>query len=515
MPAAKPARLVQEESGNTDMFSPSPDSVKKLFTDELIIGLCAPAGSPVHKVADELRRLLEERYGYSCEVIRLSRLIEDHSGAAKTGSRSERIHDLIDKGNELRRKYGASVLADLAISRIAADRESLKQANSSEHYTKRRACYIIDSIKNSQELEILRHVYREMFYFISVFAPVHVRQKQLESEGMNLEQVYAVIDRDSGEELGHGQTVRDTFHQADFFVRAGATGDADISARLVRFVDLILRAKLLTPTPAETAMYQAASAAGNSACLSRQVGAAITDSNGKMLSIGWNDVPRYGGGLYRFDPERDPTSAHDHRCVNWKGGKCFNDEEKDLLTKKVIDELINSGLLQSDQRAQAVNAIRSSPIRALIEFSRAIHAEMHAVLSAVEHGAAGLKGGKLYCTTYPCHACARHLVAAGISEIYYIEPYRKSQALKLHEDAVTEDEGMTSKLRILPFDGVAPSRYLDLFSLSGGKRKEAGQALKVDARRAHPVAKTTLESIPTLEGLVVESLVRRNLLRAG
>lgn len=514
MADTKAALGSKDELGVDDMFEQSPAALRKLITDELIVGLCAPVGTPVHKVAKEIQRLLRERYGYDCEIIRLSGLIEMHAGTATTHSRYERIQDMIDKGNELRRKYGPSILADLAISRIAADRETSKEQAGSKQYARRRICYVIDSIKNEQELEILRHVYREMFYFVGVFAPVHVRQRELESEGMELAKVYALIDRDSGEELGHGQTVRDTFPQADFFIRAGSAADADLTIRLERFLNLILRARLVTPTADETAMYQAAAAAGNSACLSRQVGASIADSKGKILSIGWNDVPRSGGGLYRFDPTQDPTGMADHRCVNWKGGKCFNDEEKDSLTKRVIDELISKKLLKADDRQNAVTAIKKSPISALIEFSRSIHAEMHALLSAAENGGVGLHDAKLYCTTYPCHACARHIVAAGVSAVYYIEPYRKSQAIKLHEDSISEDEQATTKMRILPFDGVAPARYLDLFRMGSEPRKRDGLAIKVDARTAHPVLKTTLESIPTLEGLVVNSLIQRNLLGA-
>jgi deoxycytidylate deaminase len=291
--------------GVDDMFEFSPDAVRKLRTDEIVIGLCAPAGSPVHKVAEDLKRLLLQRYGYECAIIRLSRLIEEIDGPAQGSNRFERMQSLIEKGNSLRRRFGNSVLADLAISRIAKAREKEKVAAGETRFAGRRICYIIDSIKNSDELEILRLVYREMFYFMGVFAPLHVRQKELESEGMALEQVHRLIDRDSGEELAHGQLVRDTFPMADFFLRTGSGSDKELSSRLERFLDLILRARLTTPTYAETAMYQAASAAGSSACLSRQVGAAVTDERGDLLAIGWNDVPQFGGGLYSAETPVD------------------------------------------------------------------------------------------------------------------------------------------------------------------------------------------------------------------
>lgn len=40
--------------GVDDLFEVSPTAVRKLQTDEIVIGLCAPAGSPVHRVAEDL-----------------------------------------------------------------------------------------------------------------------------------------------------------------------------------------------------------------------------------------------------------------------------------------------------------------------------------------------------------------------------------------------------------------------------------------------------------------------------
>ncbi|MCG7044628.1 deaminase, partial [Pseudomonas aeruginosa] len=101
---------------------------------------------------------------------------------------------------------------------------------------------------------------------------------------------------------------------------------------------------------------------------------------------------------------------------------------------------------------------KDSQLKSLIEFSRAVHAEMHALLTAGETKGGQIRNGKLFVTTYPCHSCARHLVAAGVKEVYFLEPYRKSLATRLHSDSITERESDDSKVRVMPFDGVAPSR---------------------------------------------------------
>ena len=60
---------------------------------------------------------------------------------------------------------------------------------------------------------------------------------------------------------------------------------------------------------------------------------------------------------------------------------------------------------------------------------------MDALLSAGREGVSTV-GTRLFVTTFPCHYCARHIVGAGVYEVQYIEPYPKSLALELHNDAI-------------------------------------------------------------------------------
>jgi len=323
--AENPAKISEavtpaKTKGTLDLFRTTPVEVQSTHTAELVIALCGPIGSPVHTVSNLLKRLIEGEYAYECEIIRLSKIIEEFKGTAPTASRFEKVNYLIEKGNDLRKEFGSSVLADIAISKIAAEREKHKKASGSAKYQSRRICHIIDSIKNQEELEALQLVYRGMLFFIGVFSPMPLREKCLVRDGMSLAQVYELIDRDSGEEIEHGQTVRDTFPHADFFLRIESDSEKLIEPRLKRFLEIIFESEIVTPSAAETAMYVAASAAGNSACLSRQVGASLTDIKGEIIAVGWNDVPKAGGGLYQFDPNGDPKN--DHRCINRGGGIC-------------------------------------------------------------------------------------------------------------------------------------------------------------------------------------------------
>lgn len=519
MSISLPKQATAIKSVNDDSVTDAKSQIIASHTPELVIALCGPIGSPLHAVGDELKAILLESFHYDdCKIIRLSDFIQRHADSVGVSIPDtppyDRAQALIAAGNELREKHGLNVLAELAVHDIRLDRERARIEMGEAHYRPRKVCHIIDSIKNQEELELLRLIYREMVYVIGVFAPLALRENSLRQK-MLVNQVYQLIDRDSGEEIGHGQKVGDTFPRCDFFLRIESLADSHLRGRVERFIHLILGTKVITPTPAEAAMYAAAMAATSSACLSRQVGAAVTDVTGNVIGIGWNDVPKFGGGLYAstslaFQGDAD----QDFRCWNRDGGKCFNDEEKSLFADEMLRTL--GTLLPPENQAGArKKLLENGKLKGLIEFSRAIHAEMHAIINASRIGGDALVGGRLYVTTYPCHSCARHIVVAGIKEVYYIEPYRKSLAVRLHGDAVSEVETDMDKVRFLAFEGVAPSRYLPLFKTPSLGRKRDGRMIKISAENALPKLEKSLEALPALEAVVIKSLVGKKLVNGG
>lgn len=498
------------------------DAINRTLTPEIVIALCGPMGTPLHEVAETFKELLTgPDYGYGeVKVIKLSDEIRKHSGLESGCS----ISRLIEAGNKLRQEHGNAILARFAIRQITLAREAA-QAQVEEQtpdlfgnggsvglvpQVTPRCCHIIDSVKHIDELHLLRSIYGDMLHVVGVYSPIELRIAKIERIKSAEDQIHTLIDRDSGEEVDYGQRVEDTFPQSDFFLRVDKTTDTHRKGRVRRFLDLMLGTAIMTPTLNERAMYAAFSAARNSACLSRQVGAAITSAEGDILATGWNDVPKAFGGLYQTDAYGS-SPDEDRRCWNINGGSCSNDEEKKIISNVIIDLLIKKGLVAKEKREAAFTVIRKeSQLKSLIEFSRAVHAEMHALLNAGATDGGKIRNGKLFVTTYPCHSCARHLVAAGIREVFFLEPYRKSLATKLHEDAITENESDTDKVRIMPFDGVAPSRFLRFFSAHPSGRKDSNG--RMHTRDAHPVAPITMEAVSTLEGIVVKALESRGLL---
>jgi len=227
-------------------------------------------------------------------------------------------------------------------------------------------------------------------------------------------------------------------------------------------------------------MYLAKSASLRSSDLSRQVGAAIFRQSGEVASLGCNEVPKAGGGTYWPGDEgdnRDFVQGHDP-----------NEGYKISLMVDVLDRLVRgshlSGSLQEIGDPQKIcrellkdtgeKSIRESKVMDLLEFGRIIHAEMSAISDAARKGIP-LQDSTVYGTTFPCHLCAKHIVASGIKRLVYLEPYPKSYATDLHGDSIeVEGNGRSGKVSFEPFKGVSPQRYRDLFEK--GKRKVSGGA---------------------------------------
>lgn len=496
------------------------EKINNTLTEELFLGICAPIGSMKDEVINSLKSTLEEKYKYDVEILKLSDYIDEHriNNFEQIEGKTEAFSKLyykINQGNEIREKYkNKSILVELGIQKIHISRliEGKRIGDDEipkiENLKTRRKCYIFNSIKNKEELLLLRRIYTENFYQFSVFSPITERKLNLSTKDLSPSEIEDIVGIDEYENNEFGQNVRGTFTEGDFFLRVSKENAGLLNQKIERYLHLIFESKIITPTIAETAMYSAKSASGNSACLSRQVGASITDEIGNLISTGWNDVPKFGGNLYR---EGD---FNDDRC-NLKGF-CSNDAHKDLLVDGIIETLQKdaetkgiftaSTIFQPNGIAEKIKkALKKSKIKDLIEFSRSVHAEMHAIISGSQLSGSKMINGKLFCTTYPCHNCARHIIVAGIKEVYYIEPYIKSMCLTLHDDAITEDENNQEKVRILIFDGVAPRKYLTFFT-NFAERKRDGKTLSLDLETIKPKISKSLQALPTLEQQAIHSL---------
>jgi deoxycytidylate deaminase len=480
-----------------DRLSTSSKQEENQLGPELIIGLVGAVGTELRLVFESLKYALEE-VNYQCHKIKLSELLHefDEWKGLPTTPEEKRINAHMDAGNEFRAKIGqGDALAVLALASIRKER---KKANGNELFPIPRSAYILWSLKHPDEVRALRRIYGSSFLLISAYSPQqnrlqHLASKIAESHHRPQKEEYLpdaqrLINRDEAEpDKAFGQNVRETFPEADVFID---TTDPDrVNKSVQRFVELLFGNTFYTPTRSEYAMFHAWGAALRSADLARQVGAVISTDDGNIVAVGTNEVPKADGGLYWAD------SATNHRDFTLNEDRSYR-MRKDLVAD-VLDRFRRKGWLSPEKSrkeldhlveealTEEVSPIKGAQVMNLIEFSRAVHAEMAALIDAARRGAA-VEGCILHTTTFPCHYCAKHIVAAGIRRVVYIEPYPKSLALDLHGDSLVVDSpGISGKVSFEPFVGIAPRRYMDLFEMVDRRAKD-GQIIAWDKCRANP-----------------------------
>ncbi len=363
-----------------------------------------------------------------------------------------------------------------------------------------KTAYIVNSLKHPDEVEFLRKVYGDGFYLFGIHADEKRRHAYLVNDkSLHQAQAEELIRIDEDEKIEHGQRTRDTFHLSDFFISLGKNDD-QVKNTVQRFLELLFSNPFRNPTFDEFAMFMAFNSSIRSSDLSRQVGAIIARDQ-QIVATGANDTPKFGGGQYWA--EVDPATGEVNDAKDGKDYTREMDSNK-AAQREIIDEIvraiIDQSLMYEDRQAELEDLLRRSKISDLTEFGRVVHAEMEAILSCARTGVSTV-GASLYCTTFPCHNCAKHIIDAGIQRVVYVEPYPKSRALELHSDAISLKmslDNMSDQRHVTfePFNGVGARRFLDLFSLSLGggsklKRKDR-QGNTIEWSKDSAVARTSL-----------------------
>lgn len=540
MPNPSP-ELAANDTDDKKQFETLDPIAKK--SNELVLGLVGYAGAGCSTISKSMQLALKG-FGYDVTIIKFSSIIREILGSPKAsklegGALEEgknKLKEAVsfqDKGDKIRRNN------DFALSAHAI--KKIKKARGKSEIGKTKKAFILDSLKHKSEVLLLREVYGSSFKLLAIHCDSDRRFERLfgtadsrkKFAGASKTDVKAFMDRDEKDSQNKwGQQVREVFHLADYFVDDNNDEETTFAqnTELKRFFEILQGNGFHRPEEKETAMYTAVSASLRSSCLSRQVGAAIFDKNGNLISIGSNDVPKFGGGTYL--EANDP----DNRCAYWKFEDstegftgCHNTRHKVNIKAKIttyikkeiscqLPNFIASKYQVDLEKAEddvseflenRLAGFNFPNLNDLIEFSRSIHAEMDALFSALRQGKTTV-GATLYCTTFPCHNCARHLVTAGIVRLYYIEPYVKSLAVKLHSDSIityeSENNEKQSRLEILPFTGIGPRMYEEHFLKIGELKDDTGNFLPL--KIGSPIAGTRLDALQSIEDKAIALISR-------
>lgn len=472
---------------------------------ELFFGLVGATGTDLTLVAEHLVEALA-LVNYQCELVKLIKLVEAFPewSALPSFPEDKRIRARMDAGDAFRSKLGiGSALARLALGRV----RDFRQGRTGDPLTAEGGrAYIFHSLKRKEEVQLFRTIYGPNFFLIGAFAPRNERVGRLASRIASSH--YATNSdafRDEAERLVQrdlddhskplGQSVGSTIALADVFV--DIRDPAALRRALTRFIKLLFGCTFHTPTRDEFGMFHAHAAALRSASLARQVGSALAAPDGAIVAVGANEVPKAGGGLYWEDDEpdhRDHVEGYDP-----------SDRIRRTIVAEALQQLIAAGWLNDSKKdvpvPELVTAaldrntlppiLRETQVMRVIEYGRAVHAEMAAIVDAASRGAA-VRDCTLYVTTYPCHLCAKHIIAAGIRRVVYVEPYPKSLTSELHRDAMVNDATVNGLVSFDAFVGLAPRRYMQFFEMTKRKDDETGEMIPWDRNTALPRGATPL-----------------------
>ena len=307
----------------------------------------------------------------------------------------------------------------------------VKDLHEENKLSRKKTLIVIDAIRNPLEAIYFQDRYTS-FFLVAVSCDDSERKQRLRKQNYNDDDI-EILDkqeyqnRDLNKESTYSiQDIQGCLQRADIYISNPDEQNVvsefkSLTNQILRFVSLMKRPGLVTPTAFERCMQVAYTAKLNSGCISRQVGAVITDPNYSVKSIGWNDAPH--GQVpcnlrNRFD------------LINGKDQLAYSTFEKNdyefvtFFSKRNISYIP----IKNDQSGRNISYCFKSEYNAFKNkdnqvHTRSLHAEENAFLQISKYGGIGIEGGNLFTTASPCELCAKKAYQLGIKKIFYIDPY--------------------------------------------------------------------------------------------
>lgn len=293
-------------------------------------------------------------------------------------------------------------------------------------YNKVPTFIVIDALRNPYEVLYFRERY-SAFYLMSVNTTEKVRKKKLYELGYRDDEIKKLDNKEyknkNIEDIYTSQDIEQCVALSDIHIvhdEIKIERNYDLKKQIVHFMALMLHPGLVPPSPEERLMQIAYTAKLNSGCISRQVGAAVTDEGFSLKSIGWNTVPQGQTpcslrNFFDLCNQRDLTAYSK-----------YEKEQNDEKFKKTVEKCKE----QYDDNLDGITlsyCFKDLYIAATKKdnqvHTRSLHAEENAFLQLAKYGSTGIKGGKLFTTASPCELCAKKAYQLGIKDIYYIDTY--------------------------------------------------------------------------------------------
>lgn len=291
-----------------------------------------------------------------------------------------------------------------------------------------KSLYVIDAFRNPLEVHFFRERF-SAFYLMAVNCDEDERRRRLAAVDLKESQIVKIDEKESSNEDFYedyeeytGQNIKSCINMADLYVnnlKSLSPHYTQLTKTILRYVALIQHPGIVKPTKHEFLMQLAITAATNSGCMSRNVGAVTTDSSFEPLAIGWNCVPKlqipcYARSASSLIDGLDPDAYSDFE----KTDLTFSDHMK--ITRQKLNTIHDYGL--SDVYCFKSEYNKSTCKENQVH-TRALHAEENTILQCAKHGLHQIENGFLFTSASPCVLCAKKICQMGITEVFYMDPY--------------------------------------------------------------------------------------------
>lgn len=326
-------------------------------------------------------------------------------------------------GDNIRRSGNANC-CDIDLNKLSSIAERINCIIKFIRNKNNNTLVVIDAFRNPFEIFYFRERY-SAFYLMAVNTTEEIRKNRLYKIGLNKEQIKVIDNREYPdkkklEDSYTSQNISKCIEISDIHLVNDDCNHGNfhqIKSQLLKYISLIKHPGLITPTAEERTMQIAYTAKFNSGCISRQVGAVVTDKNFSIKSIGWNDVP---------EGQTPCLLKNGDDLINGKNKVCYSNYELETSEFKNIlkDSYKNTGDLNGKNISfcfkDTYNLLTGEKNQV---HTRSLHAEENAFLQISKYGGTGINGGKLFTTASPCELCAKKAYQLGIKDIYYIDIY--------------------------------------------------------------------------------------------
>ncbi|SHJ88400.1 dCMP deaminase [Arenibacter nanhaiticus] len=328
--------------------------------------------------------------------------------------------------------------------------------------TQNRKCFIvIDALRNPFEVSYLKERY-SAFYLLAINVNDSDRKERLQNNNYTKEQIEKLDNQEypkklKGIQLYISQNIQQCTELADIHIHNSNTENenfCNLKKQLIHYYSLMLKPGIVPPTSIERVMQLAHTAKLNSGCLSRQVGAAITDNQFSIKSIGWNNSPQ-GQVPCILRNSQDLINSSDTEAYSAyeKNNSEFRKYFKSVYENEEIKNMNKCGHNSSFCFKEVQNNLENEKNQV---HTRSLHAEENAFLQLTKYGSQGIENGILFTTASPCELCSKKAYQLGIKRIYFIDPYPGIATTHILK-------GGNNNPKLILFNGVIGKSYFQLY----------------------------------------------------